>query len=421
MQAILALKTGDTVRGLRVLQVIPTLDLKAGGPVEGAIQQGQEMANHGHIVDTVTLDLPGSPIDRRVASAGVFQLGPRYSHFAFSPSLRGWLRQNAGTYDVIIIHGMWQYHGFAVWKVAGELGVPYVIFLHGMLDPWFARRYPLKHLKKWLYWPWGQYRIIRDANVVLFTTAEELRLARQSFWLYKARERLVGYGIMARKIAPPLAREAFLAKFPALRGKRNLLYLSRIHPKKGCDLLIKSFAAIASQDPLLHLVLAGPGQTSWVGKLSAMIKAGGLEHRVTFTGMLEGEVKWGAYDAAEVFVLPSHQENFGIVVAEALASGVPVLTTYNVNIWREIQDAHAGIIHEDTQVGCDKLLTEWLALSDEAKAQMRQNASTCFQQNFEIKRVTGMLIDALQFAASRVKSDHTYVGRFADAFKSRGG
>ena len=82
------------------------------------------MANHGHIVDTVTLDLPGSPIDHRVASAGVFQLGPRYSHFAFSPSLQGWLRQNAGTYDVIIIHGMWQYHGFAVWKVAGELGVP---------------------------------------------------------------------------------------------------------------------------------------------------------------------------------------------------------------------------------------------------------------------------------------------------------
>ena len=137
--------------------------------------------------------------------------------------------------------------------------------------------------------------------------------------------------------------------------------------------------------------------------------------------MLEGDVKWGAYDAAEVFVLPSHQENFGIVVAEALASGVPVLTTYSVNIWREIQDANAGIIHEDTQVGCDKLLTEWLALSDEAKAQMRQNASACFQQNFEIKRVTGMLIEALQFAASRVKSDHTYVGRFADTFKSRGG
>ena len=141
MQAILPLKTGDTVRGLRVLQVIPTLDLKAGGPVEGAIQQGQEMSNHGHSVDTVTLDLPGSPIDRRFASTGVFQLGPRYSHFAFSPSLQGWLRQNAGAYDVIIIHGMWQYHGFAVWKVAGELGVPYVIFLHGMLDPWFARRY----------------------------------------------------------------------------------------------------------------------------------------------------------------------------------------------------------------------------------------------------------------------------------------
>ena len=415
------IKTGDMTRTIKVLQIIPTLDLKAGGPVEGAIQQGKEMFDQGYVVDTVTLDLPGSKIDSRVASARVFQLGPRYSHFAFAPSLQGWLSKNAGFYDVIIIHGMWQYHGYAVWKVARERGIPYVIFLHGMLDPWFARRYPLKHLKKWLYWPWGQYRIIRDASAVLFTTAEELRLARQSFWLYKARERLVGYGIMPRKIDPPLAREAFLAKFPELRGKRNLLYLSRIHPKKGCDLLIQSFAAIVSQDPMLHLVLAGPDETGWIGKLSAMVKARGMEHRVTFTGMLEGEVKWGAYDAADVFVLPSHQENFGIVVAEALASGVPVLTTYNVNIWREIRDANAGIIHEDTQIGCDKLLTEWLALNDETKAQMRHNASACFRQNFEIKRVTGMLLDALTFAASSISSEHTYVGRFVDAFKSRGG
>jgi len=397
---------------MKILRVIPTLNAAAGGPVEGLIQQGMELVRHGHSVDTVCLDSPGAPLDERLRSSVVFCLGPSYRGYGFAPRLEPWLREHGGHYDVIIIHGMWMYHGYCVAKVARELGLPYVIFLHGMLDPWFAREYPFKHLKKWLYWPWAEYRTLRDARLVLFTTAEEQILARQSFWLYKARERLVGYGIRAREIALGQARPVFVSKFPELDGKRNILYLSRIHPKKGCDLLIQSFANVANQDPALHLVMAGPGDPEWVGRLRELTRQLNVAHRVTFTGMLKGEMKWGAYDAAEVFVLPSHQENFGIVVAEALASGLPVLTTFAVNIWREIKQTGAGIIHPDTQAGTDQLLADWLALSQGERSAMRLNAQDCFQKNFEIQNVTHNLLTALHDAVAPEVPRHTYEGSF---------
>lgn len=227
-----------------------------------------------------------------------------------------------------------------------------------MLDPWFGKRYPLKHLKKWLYWPWGEYRVLKGARFVLFTTSEELRPARKSFWLYKVRERLVGYGIGRRDTPAAEARETFLTAFAHLRDTRNLLFLSRLHPKKGCDMPIDAFGRVAQADPRLHLVLAGPDGVGWQARLARQAQQLGIADRVTFTGMLKDSMKWGAYDVAEAFVLPSHQENFGIVVAEALASGVPVLTTDKVNIWREIAEAQAGIVHDDTQGGTDRLLND---------------------------------------------------------------
>ena len=142
-----------------------------------------------------------------------------------------------------------------------------------------------------------------------------------------------------------------------------MLFLGRIHRKKGCDLLIDSFIKLASLDPGLHLVMAGPDQQNWSADLQAQVAAAGLTPRVHWPGMLHGDVKWGALCAAECFILPSHQENFGIAVAEALACSRPVLLADKVNIAPEIAADGAGLMQPDTPEGTDTLLRTWIDMS----------------------------------------------------------
>jgi len=270
------------------------------------------------------------------------------------------------------------------------------MFVHGALDPWFKRTYPLKHIKKWLYWPWAEYRVLRDAQAVLFTCDAERVLARKSFWLYRANEAVVDFGIPVPVGDPHGQREGFFRMYPATRNKRLLLLLSRIHPKKGCDLLIEAFAKVAGRNPELHLVMAGPDQEGWQQKLMDLAKAHGMADRITWTGMLTGDIKWGAFHAADVFVLPSHSENFGIVVAEALACSLPVLITDKVNIWREIMQDGAGFAEPDTIEGTVALLERWLGLSADELHQMRIRARACFEDRYNIQQAAKKLVNVIE-------------------------
>jgi glycosyltransferase involved in cell wall biosynthesis len=302
---------------------------------------------------------------------------------------------------------MWQYNAFAAWRALRGTGIPYYVYPHGMLDPWFKHTYPLKHLKKWAYWPWAGYRLLRDAEAVLFTTEQERVLARESFWLYQARERVIGYGTSAPTGDANRQRQMFLNRFPELTGKRVLLFLSRIHPKKGIDLLIDAFAAVASTDPALHLVIAGPDQVGLQASLQQQAAKLGIANRILWPGMLSGDLKWGAYRTAELFCLPSHQENFGIVVTEALACSLPVAITKPVNISAEVEAAGAGIVHADTAVDTTEALRIWLRLSGNEKQEMGKCALQLFQNRFDFAAVAKILIPVLE--ASHANSSEAAV------------
>jgi glycosyltransferase involved in cell wall biosynthesis len=264
-----------------------------------------------------------------------------------------------------------------------------------MMDPWFKVTYPIKHLKKWLYWPWADYRVLRDARAVLFTSEEERLLARKSFWLYQAKEAVVAYGTSTPPQNSKALRDIFLAAYPELRGKRILTFLSRIHEKKGCDLLIEAFARVANLNSSLHLLIAGPDQTNLKPKLLAMARALGIADRVSWAGMLQGDMKWGAFYSSEVYLLPSHQENFGIAVAEALACGLPVLISDKVNIWREIQADGVGIVNSDTVEGTEKTLRSWIALSKQAQDEMAKKAKVTFEKRFTVDAMADSLIEVI--------------------------
>jgi glycosyltransferase involved in cell wall biosynthesis len=376
---------------MKLLHLLSTLDPAGGGPMEGVLQSSLACARLGHTVEVATLDDPAAAF-LRDHPLPVHALGPARTGYAYSPRLVPWLRANAAGYDAVIVNGLWQYHGLGAWRALHGSTTPYFVFTHGMLDPWFKRAYPLKHAKKWLYWPWADYRLLRDARGVLFTCEEERLLARQSFWLYRAREVVVSFGTRAPPLEAPRLREAFLGAHPALRGRRLLLFLSRIHEKKGCDLLIDAFARVATEHADLHLVIAGPDQTGWQAALQARAAALGVTDRISWPGMLQGDLKWGAFHAADAYVLPSHQENFGIAVAEALGCGVPVLISDKVNIWREIEAAGAGIVDTDTADGCERSLRRWLALTASRRNAMRAAASALFAQRFTVEAMAASLI-----------------------------
>ncbi len=352
------------------------------------------MKQLGHSVEVVTTDDPALDFVRDFPLP-VHALGPSRSRYGYNRRLVPWLISHAREFDAVIINGLWQYHSFGAWRALRKARVPYFVFTHGMLDPWFKHTYPLKHFKKWLYWPWSDYRVLRDAQAVLFTSEEERRLARQSFWLYRAKEYVVAYGTASPPKDAAELRERFLLAHPELRGRRVLLFLSRIHVKKGCDLLIRAFSSVAAAEPRLHLIIAGPDQTGWVGELQRLAQSLGVADRVTWPGMLRGGMKWGAFYSAEAFILPSHQENFGIVVAEALACGVPVLISDKVNIWREVLAHHAGLVAADDEAGARQLLLDWLSLTPAQQRAMGERARELFERRFTVDAMATGLIDVV--------------------------
>lgn len=380
---------------MRILHVISSADPLGGGPIEGVRNLGQRMSELGHDTELVTLDDPAASWVQQQAQT-VHALGPSRGGYGLNRHIVPWLTKHAHRYDFVIVNGIWQYHSYATWQALTRLNRPYAVFTHGMLDPWFKRAYPLKHLKKWFYWPWAEYRVLRDAAAVLFTCEEERLLARDSFWLYRAREQVVTYGTRPPPTDGAALAERFLQAQPHLRGKRFLLFLGRIQEKKGCDLLIDAFAHVATEEPDLHLVMAGPDQTGWMGLLQAQAALRGMSHRIHWPGMLQGDVKWGAFYAAEAFVLPSHQENFGIAVAEALGCGLPVLISNKVNIWREIECAGAGLVADDTVDGTRTLLARWLALDDTSRLAMAQAARRLFTERFTVNAMADSLLRIIQ-------------------------
>lgn len=383
---------------MKFLHVISSVDPKGGGPIEGIRQLHAPMLAHGHTVDVVCCDAPNAPWLVQSRLSRVISLGPAKFGYSYTSKLVPWLRQHAHEYDAVIVNGLWQYTGFAVWRALASTKTPYFVFTHGMLDPWFKHTYPFKHLKKWLYWPWAEYRVLRDARRVIFTCEDEKLLARKSFWLYKAHEAVTAYGTSSPPTQSLELIEGFLSIYPDLRNKRIVLFLSRIQEKKGCDLLIDAFAKVAGRDVNLHLVMAGPDQEGWVAQLQAQAIKLGIANRISWLGMLQGNIKWGAFYAAEVFCLPSHQENFGIVVAEALACGKPVLISNKVNIWREIETDKAGFVDSDSVEGTVRNLERWLAMPSHQYSAMVEQCLKIFNTRFHVDRAAYRLIEIIKSA-----------------------
>lgn len=397
----MSLRSAQPTPPVKLLRLIHSLDPAAGGPVQGIHQISPLLSERGVITTAVSLDAANAPWLSLPATAG-FQavgLGPGRGTYGYRRALVADLLPLVAAADAVVIHGLWQYHTFAGWRALRRLGPdspPYWVYPHGMLDPWFRHTYPIKHLRKCLYWPWADYRVLRDADAVCFTSEQERLLARRSFRLYQARERVVPYGISAPPPGAAEQRQAFLARFPELVGQRLIVCMARLHEKKGLDLLLQAFAPLARQDRRLQLMLAGPA-TGTAGarvrqNLLSLASQAEMAAQLHLPGLLEGDLKWGALRCAELFALPSHQENFGVAVVEALACGLPVLISSAVNIAEEVQAAEAGLVQADTIEATGTALAAWNELLPDQRQVMGTNASRLFRERFELNASVDRLL-----------------------------
>jgi len=383
---------------MKILRVIDTLDPRTGGPAAGLRALTPVLRALGHETVVVTMDAPGGACPD-IGGAEVIPLGPARGGYRRSPALRPWLEKNAARFDAIFVHGLWQSLGRAVHIVTRDQDTPYFIYPHGMLDPWFRRAYPAKHLKKWLYWQLVERHVLRDAAAVLFTCEEERRLANRSFAPYHCVERVVNYGTGG---APDgdAARQllAWYSRHPELRNRPFLLFLGRIHPKKGADLVLHAYRkTLAHQANPPALVFAGPAENpELLQHLRRLASALPPAATVIWPGLLAGDEKWGALRSASAFVLPSHQENFGLAIAEALAVGTPVLISDQVNIWREIVADGAGLAAPDTAEGTAALLENWRTLPENKRAAMRKCAAACYEKRFNLDAVARSFVEVVR-------------------------
>lgn len=376
----------------RLLHVICSVSPEAGGPAIGIDELAHTTSQAGGFpMEVVSLDDPAADFVR-ARGYPIHALGPSLGHYHYTSRLVPWIRANVTRFDGVVIHGLWQYHSYGSYRALSGR-VPYAIFPHGMLDPYFRRAFPLKHLRKQAYWLCREYRVVRDAKAVCFTTPIERDCSTRTMWPYRGHPLVVSFGAPMPEGDAEAQKRLFYEQFPQLEGRRFFLLLTRIHPKKGCDLAIEALARIAADEPGLDLVIAGPDEGHLQPQLTELAATLGVEKRVHWTGMITGDLKWGALRSAEAFLLPSHQENFCVAAAEALAVEVPVLISNKINIWPDLVEDQSGIVDDDTVEGTLRSMQKLLAMNSDERRRITQNGLATFHARYTMAHTAQALND----------------------------
>lgn len=374
----------DGVDSMRVLHVISGLDSAGGGTTSTVIGLSSAQRAAGLDVSVVSsCPRPAACADNarllRERGVRVTLIGPARGPLQQHPRLRTQLLQCVPGPDVVHVHALWEEIQHQAARLCRRLRVPYVWSPQGMLDPWSLSQ---RWLRKRVMLQWRVRTDLNAAAALHFATDVERELV--SPLELRPRSVVEPLGVDLGEFATLPDRGFLRTRHPAIGQRRIVLFLSRIHYKKGLDLLIPAFARSGKPDEVL--VLAGPVADGYEPELRQQISKAGIGDRVVFTGMLHGRDRLSAMVDADVFVLPSYQENFGIVVAEAMAAGCPVVISDQVNLHRDVSSAGASRV-VPTQV--EPLAVAIRATLDdrEASSRMVENARRLVVERYDWKRI----------------------------------
>ena len=321
-----------------------------GGVVTAGVDLCQSMAARGHRIVLVTCDAKDAPAYWNEPGGNwpeVVEVPPAaFTDLLLSREGVQRFSQVMATVDVAHLHTPWDLCNFQLMRPLRKARVPYIITVHGMLD-----RYSMEHktAKKRTFLAVGGRRLFRQATTIHFTAQGEMEQALE-FIPGKDRSLVQAYALDLSSYNPLPGPEPALRAFPQIRPEaRKILFLSRLHPKKGVDLLIRAAAELKKGTMPFQLLIAGPGDERYVGQLKSLAKELGVDDVTEFLGMVHGIEKRSLYEAADVFVLPTHQENFGLVLAEAMACGTAVITTRGTDVWHELEEGGARIVDPTPQ------------------------------------------------------------------------
>lgn len=343
---------------MKVLHVYPSLEATLGGPSSVAPELAKALVAGGIEVHLVTTDYfaEDEQTPRLIETDGfkIFYLRRTgKGSFVYSRELKGWLQTHIPNYDLVHIHTVFAYPTFVASRIARRASKPYILTPHGMLEPWCLA---YKGWKKQPYMKLVECQTLgRAAAIHALAEAEKRNIKQLGI---ETEIFVVANGMNPDEFEDLPSREVFEAAFPATKNKKILLFLSRLDPKKGVDILLHAYAKLSAQpdtDDDLHLVIAGPDLVNYKAELEKIVQQQNISYGVTFTGMLTGELKRAAFASADVFVLPSHSEGFSMAILEAMAARCPVLITENCN-FPEVEEFDAGfIIQPDETQLCGKL------------------------------------------------------------------
>jgi glycosyltransferase involved in cell wall biosynthesis len=330
---------------MRVLHVLSSLDPKAGGPpaaISGLAPAQVEAGADVTVFATFARRTDYSIVERlRSSGVTVHLVGPCVLPLGLHPKTRSQVRSEVAAAHVVHIHALWEDVQHQAATACRALGIPYLVRPCGMLDPWSLRQ---GHWKKRIYM-WLRLRGDLEAAAALHFTSDSerdlatpLRLTPPSI--------VEPNGVDLSEFTPLPPKGTFRRRYPQFHGRPMLLFLSRIHPGKGLDVLVPAFGRCLRDVPPRQkpfLVIAGSDSGGHESKVRAMIATCGIQDHVVFAGPLYGCDKVAAYTDADLFVLPSRHENFGNAVVEALAAGCPVVLSEHVAIAQEIAAAGVGL------------------------------------------------------------------------------
>ena len=321
-----------------------------GGPAKLAPEMCRALARRGHEVSLYTTNFDEGgvldvPLDKPVMDGGVttryFPVS-RPRRWKFSRPLGEAIRNEVKNFDIVHIHNLYLFHTWVTAHYCRKHGIPYLISPHGCLDPFIRRK---SRVKKAVYHWLIEKRNLDRAAAIHYAAQFEMDLAHAALSI-QAPGGVVPYVVELDEYRNLPPRGTFRSRFPEVGDNLIILFLSRINFKKGLDLLARSFGLIARQRQDVRLVIAGPDNDGYARQVRQWLAEAGVLPYTVFTGMLTGVDKLAALADADLFVLPSYTENFGIAIIEAMACGLPVVISNRVNIWREVGEA--GVV-----VDCD--------------------------------------------------------------------